>query len=136
MPLTIVPNNALTVLVASTVNAVTTDEIELNPFYKYTLMGTTLTNNTESIDIEIYDSSTDRLFHFDLESQHGKIKIVIKSNELVKRGSVNEWLKSDSFDIKYPVSIEAEESMTEANELMRIDSGDVEKLKLINEKLN
>ncbi len=59
MPLTIVPNNALTVLVASTVNAVTTDEIELNPFYKYTLMCTTLTNNTESINIEIYDSSTD-----------------------------------------------------------------------------
>jgi len=82
-----------------------------------------------------FEPNIDNLFHFDLE--HGKSigNIILKRLDFYKRGSANEWLKSESFEITQPVNVEAEMAMIEAIKLMQADSPSGKSIESIHKKL-
>jgi len=69
----------------------------------------------------IFDPGIDGLFHFNLENDSGIGKVTLEQIDFVKRGSANEWLKSEFFEMKQPFSVEAETAIGEAINLMKLD---------------
>ncbi|MGL6094965.1 MAG: AAA family ATPase, partial [Fimbriiglobus sp.] len=63
-----------------------------------------------------FDLKTDAWFDLDLESGG---KVVLHKREFVRRGDVSNWLTSEAFDLKESRSIEAEEAITKALDLLR-----------------
>jgi hypothetical protein len=63
----------------------------------------------------IFDEDQDKLFHLYMDFDDGSVQL----NEMsfVKRGCVDRWLTSDIFGLAQPRSQEAEEAISQANEL-------------------
>jgi predicted ATPase len=83
----------------------------------------------------IFNLEIDGLFHFDLKNDNGIGKVTLEQIDFVKRGSANEWLKSEFLEIKQPFSIEAENAISEAINTMKANEKDLNKLKNINSLL-
>lgn len=79
MPLSIPTSNVNVVLIASTVSAAVSDEIELNPFYTYTIMCSPLSGGA-SITFDIYDLTTDSFVPM---MSGGELVRMIKNYELL-----------------------------------------------------
>jgi hypothetical protein len=67
----------------------------------------------------IFDSEQDAWFDLDL-SQTKSVELVhLRKRDFVRLGDVSNWLTSEAFDLKEPRSLEAEEALGEALELLR-----------------
>jgi predicted ATPase len=67
----------------------------------------------------IFDSEQDAWFDLDL-SQTKSVELVhLRKRDFVRLGDVSNWLTSKAFDLKEPRSLEAEEAIGEALELLR-----------------
>ena len=66
-----------------------------------------------------FDSEKDAWFDLDLYETRNGEQVKLKKCEFVRRGDVSNWLTSEAFDLKEPRSIEAEEALEEAKELLR-----------------
>ena len=63
-----------------------------------------------------FNTKTDAWFDLDLEAG-GKVEM--RKREFVRLGDVARWLTSEAFDLKEPRSLEAEEAITKALELLK-----------------
>jgi AAA domain, putative AbiEii toxin, Type IV TA system len=66
-----------------------------------------------------FDSVQDAWFDLDLHQTKNGERVELRRREFVRRGDVSNWLTSEAFDLKEPRSIEAEEALDEAKELLR-----------------
>lgn len=83
----------------------------------------------------IFDPTVDSLFHFDLEHHKNVSEIILRRLDFSKRGSANEWLKSESFEMKQPASIEVEKAISDAIKLMEADTINPESVKSVHQRL-
>ncbi len=66
-----------------------------------------------------YDDDSDKIFHLDLNlNANEKVKVTLTSPRFEKRGTSDSWLTSSTFEMKQPRSIEAEQALEEAKQVM------------------
>ncbi|MEZ6129513.1 MAG: AAA family ATPase [Planctomycetaceae bacterium] len=71
----------------------------------------------------IFNEKTDAWFDLDLSTATRKPRVELKKRVFERRGDVSNWLTSEAFDLREPRSLEAEEALISAAELLH--SGDV-----------
>ncbi len=66
-----------------------------------------------------FDPTQDAWFDLDLHRTPTGNSVELRQREFVRLGDVSNWLKSEAFDLKEPLSIEAEDAITKALALLR-----------------
>lgn len=66
-----------------------------------------------------FDPDQDAWFDLDLESDGHDRVVALRRRDFVRRGDVSNWLTSEAFDLKSPRSLEAENAIEQAKELLR-----------------
>jgi hypothetical protein len=81
----------------------------------------------------IFSKKTDELHHLRLDKERGDVQL----DELpfVKRGTVDQWLMSEVFDLNQARSVPAEEAIDDAKSLQESDTPDPGRVKVVNERL-
>ncbi|HRI65640.1 MAG TPA: AAA family ATPase, partial [Polyangium sp.] len=79
----------------------------------------------------LFDSNQDALWNLNLENG----LISARREMWRRRGDANAWLVSDIFDLREPRSLEAEEAMTQAEEMMRHKQASIDDFHEVREKL-
>jgi hypothetical protein len=69
-----------------------------------------------------FDHRLDAWFDLDLNRSVQRGRVELRKREFVRLGDVSNWLTSDAFDLKEPRSIEAEDAITKALALLRIQN--------------
>lgn len=67
----------------------------------------------------IFDPDQDAWFDLDLEQRDGFEEVLLRKRDFVRHGDVSNWLTSEAFDLKIARSMEAEQTMEKALELLR-----------------
>jgi AAA domain, putative AbiEii toxin, Type IV TA system len=66
-----------------------------------------------------FDSEQDAWFDLDLCQTENGERVQLEKRDFVRHGDISNWLTSEAFDLKEPVSIEAEEAITKALSLFK-----------------
>jgi hypothetical protein len=66
-----------------------------------------------------FDSKMDAWFDLDLHRTKNGEQVKLEKRDFVRLGDVSNWLTSDAFDLKEPMSIEAETATTKALSLFK-----------------
>jgi hypothetical protein len=66
-----------------------------------------------------FDSEKDAWFDLDLYQTRNGDRVQLQKRDFVRHGDVSNWLTSEAFDLKEPRSLEAEQALGEALELLR-----------------
>jgi hypothetical protein len=80
----------------------------------------------------IFSEDYDRLFHLYLDNEKS---VVLHSLDYIKRGTIDEWLTSDVFELKQARSREGEKAMEEAKQLLARSTSSVEEIRAVDELL-
>ena len=67
-----------------------------------------------------FDPEQDAWFDLDLHGNKNGEQVQLEKRHFVRHGDVSNWLTSEAFDLKEPMSIEAEEAITKALSLFKI----------------
>lgn len=79
-----------------------------------------------------FDEEMDKLFHLHLDANRA---VTVDEIDYVKRGTVDEWLTSEVFELKEPRSRESEAAIEMAKKLLAESSENVEEIKNIDRRL-
>ncbi len=84
----------------------------------------------------IFNPDVDAWFDLDLERQNGASRVLLRKREFVRLGEVSNWLTSEAFDLKMARSVEAEQAMGRAFQLLeRKAQASVEEVRAVDESL-
>jgi len=78
-----------------------------------------------------FDEMSDSIFHIQMKDN----KIQLNPQPFLRHGRVDYWFTSDSFELKYARSVDAENAIKEAIEIQKSDRPDSEKVKQIHVEL-
>jgi hypothetical protein len=67
----------------------------------------------------IFDPRRDAWFDLDFDRRASDGQVKLRKRTFVRHGDVSRWLTSDAFDLRQPTSLEAEEALDKALELLR-----------------
>jgi len=73
----------------------------------------------------VFDEDSDSIFHFDMKES----KIELNPLPFIRHGRVDHWFTSDLFELKSARSLEAENAIKEAIEILKSETPDKEKMK-------
>jgi len=65
-----------------------------------------------------FEPDKDAWFDLDLERRDGGTEVLLRKRDFVRLGDVSNWLTSEAFDLRIPRSVEAEEAMGKALDLL------------------
>jgi hypothetical protein len=65
-----------------------------------------------------FDPNEDAWFDLDLERRNGTSQVLLRKRDFVRHGDVSDWLTSEAFDLKIARSVEAEEAISKALDLL------------------
>lgn len=82
-----------------------------------------------------FDDHTDAWFDLDLVNKGKRARVELNKRDFVRRGDVSNWLTSEAFDLREPRSLEAEEAILKAIEIVQAQSATPSEIRAVDRAL-